>query len=334
MVGFNEATTELLDTWLFSVSLFVAITFYDIRLALMSMAPVPFAFILAYLSGNWIRSRTLTMRRASSNLTGALQEYLTGMRVLGLFGRTGNASDRIDNLSEELLQSNLHEARFRLGLQPVYATLVTAGILLVVWIGGRRVIEGLLSTGGLVAFIHLYTRFVGRGHRIPLFFKPNFINGTNQASPLPSQKRTWPIGSGKSALLKLLVGLYTPSSGSISLGRRPLREWDPADRASCTAYLPQNPGLFSGTIKDNIGFETMDPETQADIIRRSGLERDISEFPQGMDTAIGEGGIRISGGQGQRIALARALSTGCGGFPGIILLDDPFPPLMWTPSGE
>ena len=393
-VGFNEATTELLDTWLFSISLVTAMMVYDAHLALLAIAPVPLAFILAYLSGNWIRARTLALRQASSSLSIALQEYLTGIRILKLFGRSPEAVNHIDVLSDELRRKGLSETRMRLGLQPVYAFLVTSGVIMVVWIGGRNVVEGTLTTGALIAFLQLYIRFIGRGHRIPLFFnriqagdvafrrleqmlapppsresEPPFasymsgrITGIDKSLPSPPTGKTGslsvnikelcfrypgsdhlalnnisleipggsliavtgPIGSGKTALLQVMAGLYAPLSGTVSLGGKLLPDWVPAERAIRVAYLPQDSSLFSGTIRENIGLENIERTFEKEIIYRAGLERDIAEFPEGLETLIGEDGIRVSGGQRQRIALARAIAVGRGRSPGILLLDDPF----------
>jgi len=370
----------------------------------MAMALVPLAFLLAYYTGNWIRARTLAMRQASSKLTSALQEYLTGARILRLFGRTDEAVRRVDALSEGLRHANLSEIRLRLGLQPVYAILVTAGVLIVVWLGGQRVVAGTLTTGALVAFMLLYTRFVARGHRIPLFFnriqaagvaharlerllapvpsragepkgasfKPNHINGLVQplapppfvgTDPLavemqdvcfryPNSEQpaldgvslkipagsltaiTGPIGSGKSALLRVLLGIYAPSAGSVIVGGRAISDWPSDERVVRMAYLPQEPGLFSGSARQNIGFDGSDAELERKVLARAGLERDIREFPDGLDTFIGEGGIQVSGGQRQRIALARALAAGRGRHLGLLLLDDPFSSIDVETEGE
>ena len=395
--GFNEATTELLDTWLFSFSLFAAMLAYDVSLALLAMALVPLALLLAYYSATWVRSRTLVMRQANSSLTTALQEYLAGIRIPRLFGRGDEAVQRVDQLSERLRQANLAETRLRVGLQPIYSIMVTAGVLLVVWLGGQKVIAGTLTTGALVAFMQLYLRFVGRGHRIPMFFnriqgagvayarlermlapppeldvepprasfRPNHVNGLEQPTPAtplvsvgplaaqlcnvslryPDNERlalagislripagslvaiTGPIGSGKSALLRALLGLYPPADGEVSVDGRAIAEWPADERALRIAYLPQELGLFSGTVRENIAMMTAAdgavPAIDA-IIARAGLQRDVAQFPEGLDTSIGEGGVQVSGGQRQRIALARALAVGGGGHPGLLLLDDPF----------
>ena len=135
---------------------------------------------------------------------------------------------------------------------------------------------------------------------------------------------TGPVGSGKSALLRVLLGLYAPDSGGVIVGGRSTADWPSDERAVRVAYLPQEPGLISGTVRENIGMDEEDPNLESDVLARSGLERDVRDFPHGMKTHIGEGGIQISGGQRQRIALARALAAGRGRHPGLLLLDDPF----------
>jgi ATP-binding cassette subfamily B multidrug efflux pump len=137
---------------------------------------------------------------------------------------------------------------------------------------------------------------------------------------------TGPVGSGKSALARVLLGLYPLQTGHISLDGQPLAALTPAERAARIGYLPQAPFLFSGTVRDNIlldlsagaGAETRDQV--AHWIQVAGLEEDVHRFPDGPHTQIGEQGVRVSGGQRQRIALARALAV----RPGLLVLDDPF----------
>jgi len=135
---------------------------------------------------------------------------------------------------------------------------------------------------------------------------------------------TGPIGAGKSALLRVVAGIYQPAGGTMSIDGIAVDDWTQEEKAARVAYVPQDPGLFSGTIKENLGLEDDTTTLDRDLLVRSGLERDLRDFPEGVHTLIGERGIRVSGGQRQRIALARALAAGRGRSPGLLLLDDPF----------
>src|SRR5262249_35674605 len=84
-----------------------------------------------------------------------------------LFGRGQAAVERVAAASARLAERNLSLVRLKTGLQPLYATLVTTGVVLVVWQGAERVVAGAMTVGGFVAYLELFVRFVNRGHRIP-----------------------------------------------------------------------------------------------------------------------------------------------------------------------
>jgi ABC-type bacteriocin/lantibiotic exporter with double-glycine peptidase domain len=137
---------------------------------------------------------------------------------------------------------------------------------------------------------------------------------------------TGPVGCGKSALLRAILGTYPLEDGQILLDERVLLEIPADERAARIGYLPQDPYLFSGSIAENIAFG----ESRDAIIERltkaalvAALDPDLQSFPQGIETQIGELGVRVSGGQRQRIALARSLASSSIS-PGLLLLDDPF----------
>src|SRR5918999_3071852 len=100
-VGVREFTIETWDTLLFSLSLIVAMLVFDLRLTVLALLPVPVAMLLAKATGRWVAGRTTAARQANAALTTALQEYLAGVRVLRLFGRTGTAVARVDTLARE-----------------------------------------------------------------------------------------------------------------------------------------------------------------------------------------------------------------------------------------
>jgi len=132
-----------------------------------------------------------------------------------------------------------------------------------------------------------------------------------------------PVGSGKTTLIKTALGLLEPRSGRVLLNGRPVRELGPLERRGLVGYVPQDPLLFSGTIRENILLGLKEGQTLSQlemerILEVSRLSDELAAFPEGLETRLGQRGTSVSGGQKQRIAIARALA----GYPSLLLLDD------------
>ena len=129
------------------------------------------------------------------------------------------------------------------------------------------------------------------------------------------------IGSGKSTVLRLLAGLYQPSSGQVEADGIDLRQIDPADYRARVGFVSQDPRLFNGTLRDNVLLDrsAADPARLAEVAQLTGLDRLIAQHPQGWELPVGEAGALLSGGQRQLVALARCLVT----RPQILLMDEP-----------
>ena len=127
-------------------------------------------------------------------------------------------------------------------------------------------------------------------------------------------------GSGKTTLLQLIPRLYDTTSGAVFVGGKDVREYDLKTLRDCVSMVLQKNVLFSGTIKENLRWGKEDA-TDEEIINACKLacaNEFISTFPQGYNTFIEEGGTNVSGGQKQRLCIARALLKS----PKILILDD------------
>ena len=396
-IGVGEVIVETWDTLLFSVSLVVAMFLYDPGLAALALAPVPIALWVAKVSGRRVAARTVNARQSDADLTSLLHEQLSGHLVLRLAGRREAAAARVGSSADRQARSELSAIRLGAGLLSAYTTMLSLGVVAVIWLGGNQVANGSLSVGGLVAFLALFTRFIGRAPRIPQManrvqasaaaygrledllappvslageprwssFRATRVAGMDRA-PDASRERTagparltfeevsfsypgaegpalrdldlevpagslvavtGPVGSGKSALAKLAVGVLTPEEGRVAVDGVAIGDLGDLERARVVGYVPQDPSLFSGSILDNVTLRSTDEDANAATrVRRamaiSAIDDDVRRMPDGLRTEIGELGVRVSGGQRQRIALARAIVAN--GLPRLLVLDDPF----------
>lgn len=393
-VGVREFTIETWDTVLFSLSFVVAMFVIDARLTILALAPVPVAMLIAHASGRWVRVRTTRAREANAALTASIQELLSGSRALRFFGRGAAATGVIETFSQAYAERNLSATRLRLGLPPLYNTLMMSGILVVIWQGGERVVDGVMSVGAFVGYLALFVRFVERGFRIPQMvnsiqsggaayarlapmlapalmvtrepafasFKSGHVAGigreeiadkrecpgalgavlSNVTFTYPGATRpalvdfsleiapgslvavTGAVGSGKSALARALLGIFPVESGTVQLSTADGSKLN--HQTGLVGYLPQDAHLFSGSVRDNVlmSAEAGYPEFVARAVQIAALDTDVAEFPLGLDTPVGELGVLISGGQRQRLGLARAIAAYAPDIPGLLVLDDPF----------
>ncbi|WP_115995374.1 ABC transporter ATP-binding protein [Cohnella lupini] len=129
-------------------------------------------------------------------------------------------------------------------------------------------------------------------------------------------------GSGKTTLLKQLLREYPMGEGNLTVGGVPLTEIELDRLRSWIGYVPQQPILFSKTIRENIWFGTTDEAKDEERLNRAlelaSFRKDVAFLPEGLETLVGEKGVALSGGQKQRVSIARAVIAD----PEILMLDD------------
>lgn len=130
-------------------------------------------------------------------------------------------------------------------------------------------------------------------------------------------------GAGKTSLVQLLPRLFDPDAGTVELDGHDVRSLPLGWLRRTVGLVPQDPFLFSRTVRDNVAF-ALDPdgatvdERVAWAVEAAGLSRDVADMPRGLDTLVGERGVTLSGGQKQRVSLARVLAAD----PRVLVLDD------------
>ncbi|MBU9720369.1 MULTISPECIES: thiol reductant ABC exporter subunit CydD [Bacillaceae] len=147
-------------------------------------------------------------------------------------------------------------------------------------------------------------------------------NVSAEISPFAQIAIVGKSGSGKSTLLQVISGLLQPSRGRVNINGSDLLEYKESSWMDQLSYISQDPYLFSGTIRENISIGVKGETSQIELeaaAEKAGIASMIQELEHGYDTTIGEGGRGLSGGEKQRMAIARAFLK----KPSVILFDEP-----------
>lgn len=364
--GMRKFTTEVFDTGVLMISYLITMLVYDVKITLFSLIFVPVAMAIAEKLKSIIYEYSKEFRKKSSEVTDLTYDaidHLMLYRVNGLEEKNRKQYEKeLEDLQKKAVKANLLEN----SMQPIYHVIAMLGIMIVLYLGGMKVISGNWTIGNYSTYVALFTAMAIKASKAAKLFnsvqksqvswkriqpylqeykiKDQNIHLQNEDISLVVNNLsfsykdhspnvieqihfsgkggeiigvTGPIASGKSTLGISLLGMY-PYLGSIQINGRELKEYSEYERSQMISYMGHQPGLLSDSIDQNI---TLGGTTESDsVLKDVCFLTDLENMPNGKNTLVGNGGVKLSGGQQARIALARALY----GKKKIIILDDPF----------
>lgn len=364
--GMRKFTTEVFDTGVLMASYLVSMLIYDIKITLYSIIFIPIAMISAEKLKGIIYKYSIAFRKKSSEIANITYDTIENSmlyRVTGMESENRiNYKIELEDLQNKAIKANILEN----SMQSIYFVISMLGIIMVIYLGGTKVISGVWTVGIFSTYITMFTAMANKASKAAKLFnsvqksqvswkriKPYLseYENKNTASSINKSKTklsvadlsfsytddkdyilenidfegnqgeiigvTGSIASGKSTLGLSLLGFY-PYKGSIKIDGKELRDYSEYERSQMISYLGHNPHLLSDTIYNNISLgKSYDISS---VIKDVCFDDDLKAMPDGENTLVGNSGIRLSGGQQARIALARTLIQ----KNKIIILDDPF----------
>ena len=364
--GMRKFTTEIFDTGVLMASYFVAMLYYDVKITIMGALFIPAAMMIAEKLKNVIYKYSIAYRSKSSVITGMTFDYIENAMLYRISGLEVQAAEKyrleLDDLQNKAIKANIFEN----AMQPIYNVIAMLGVIMVIYWGGTKVIEGGWTVGNFSTYMIMFAALATKASKAAKLFnsvqksqiswqriKP-YLSEYQSKDPVPNFNEdhtdlvienlrfqypegkedvirdisltarqgeiigvTGPIASGKTAFGQALLGL-SPYQGSIRIDGKELRDYSEAERSQMISYLGHSPQLLSDTIYNNITLGGDEDITA--VLQDVCFEEDLGAMPDGADTLVGNSGIRLSGGQQARIALARTLLH----KSKLIILDDPF----------
>jgi subfamily B ATP-binding cassette protein MsbA len=370
---FSTWISEFSRQSLFLVGGIVLLTLTHPRLTTTTLAVVPVVVGAAVVFGRQLRRATTGVQDRVADAMGTADEAFAQIRTVQSFTREEEETARFRTLLAGVVDAAVDRARLRALFFGIVGFIAFAGVVAVLWQGGRLVLAGALTPGALVSFLLYaitvagavgslaslfgsYQEAVGAARRVfellataPTVAEPASpaalerpVRGAvafeevsfRYAPELPDVLHrvsfavapgevlavVGPSGAGKTTIASLLPRFWDVTAGRVTLDGHDVRDLALADLRGVIGTVPQEPALFSGSVRDNIRYARPDA-TDAEV-RAAAAAAHAAEFverlPDGYETRVGERGVKLSGGQRQRLAIARVFLKD----PAVVVLDE------------
>ena len=368
----TEGVISVVGSTLMVTGVSVALFVIDPFLATIVMLLMP---ILVAISVHFGRRSGHAYRRVRSQVgrvLGALQENISGVREVQANAQELRQEERFEAIDHTYYQRGMDAAKTVVRYFPQVDMLRIVGLVLVLFIGGNRVLDGEMSLGSMIAFLlylnwffepivqlaNIYNLLQGalaalyklyglmdeepairealettplgpevegdiRVEQMTFGYNPDEPIITDLNLSIPPGQRVAVVGttgSGKSTLVRLIARFYDPQTGGVSLDGIDLRKLSFADLRRTVALVPQEGFLFEDSLRFNLSFGRgeMSDEEIWEACRAMGIAEWVESLPEGLDALMRERGNRLSSGERQLVALARALAVD----PAIVILDE------------
>ena len=370
--------SELSRQTLFLIGGVVLLTTLHPRLALTVLAVAPVVVAAAIVFGRMLRRASTGVQDRIAEAMGHADEAFSNIRTVQGFTREASETARYEGALGDVVKAAVRRALLRAVFFGVVGFIAFAGVVAVLWQGGRLVLDGELTAGGLVQFLLYaitvaaavgslaslfgnYQEAVGAAQRVfeLLDMQPTVAEPPRPVAlvaPVRGEVRLERVsfrygeglddtlrevdlhiapgevvalvgssGAGKTTIGNLIPRFWDVTAGRVTLDGVDVRGLPLVTLRGSVGIVPQEPVLFSGSVRENIAFArppVLGPEpTEAEIeaaARAAHAWEFIERLPEGLDTRVGERGIKLSGGQRQRLAIARVFLKN----PAVVILDE------------